>query len=158
MKKTVYIETSVVSYLVSKPSINIITAARQSSTHEMWKILNSVDVYISDLVLQEASSGDKQEAKKRCAILDEFQILPINDDVKTLANALLKAKALPEKCPEDALHIAVAAVYSIDIIVTWNFKHINNPFTRMVIRQVIENNNYQCPELCSPDEFLGDER
>ncbi|MBT6046059.1 MAG: hypothetical protein HOG49_04470 [Candidatus Scalindua sp.] len=55
------------------------------------------------------------------------------------------------------MHIAVAAANGIDIIVTWNFKHINNPFTRMMIRQVVENNGYICPELCSPDEFLGDE-
>ena len=156
MKKTVYIETSVISYLVSKPSINIITAARQAATHKMWKKLNQWNCYVSDLVLQEASSGDKKQAEKRNEKLEKFEILPINDNVEILANALLKGKAIPEKFSEDALHIAVAAVYSIDIIVTWNFKHINNPFTKMMIRQVIGNNNYSCPELCSPDELLGD--
>jgi predicted nucleic acid-binding protein len=70
---------------------------------------------------------------------------------------LLKGNAIPEKYPEDALHIAVAARHGIDVIVTWNFKHINNPFTRMMVRQLIENNGFVCPEICSPDEFVGEE-
>jgi hypothetical protein len=41
--------------------------------------------------------------------------------------------------------------------VTWNFAHINNPFTRMMIRQIVENEGYGCPEIVSPDELLGEE-
>ena len=63
-------------------------------------------------------------------------------------------RAIPASCPEDALHIAT--VNGLDLIVTWNFSHINNPFTRMLIRQVVENSGYECPEICSPDELLGD--
>ncbi len=59
--------------------------------------------------------------------------------------------------PEDALHIAVAAVYAVDTIVTWNFKHMNNPATRLLIRRSVEAQGYRCPELCSPDEFLGED-
>ncbi len=42
-------------------------------------------------------------------------------------------------------------------IVTWNFKHINNPFTKLMIRQIVKNSGYYCPEICSPDELLGDD-
>jgi CheY-like chemotaxis protein len=55
---------------------------------------------------------------------------------------------------EDALHVAVAAANGMDVIITWNFAHLNNPFTRMIIRQILENEGYQCPEICSPEELL----
>ena len=57
---------------------------------------------------------------------------------------------------EDVLHIAVASVHDMDVIVTWNFKHINNPVTRKSIKYVIFEAGYNVPELCSPEEFLGD--
>ena len=78
-------------------------------------------------------------------------------DCKALAKALVADQAIPQQFPEDALHIAIAAVHRVDVIVTWNFKHINNPATRGKIRQSIERQGYSCPEICSPDEFMGGE-
>ena len=66
----------------------------------------------------------------------------------------LAGNAIPKEYPEDALHIALAAINGINVLVTWNFSHINNPFKRMMIRQIIENAGYQCPEICSPDELM----
>ena len=157
MKPKIYIETSVVSYLVSRPSKNVITAGHQVITRDFWETLNDFEVYISDMVIQEASAGDAAQAKERISALQGFPLLEIGDSVKHLAKALLDAKSVPEKCLEDAIHIAVAAVNGIDVIVTWNFKHINNPITRMKIRHVVENRGLVCPEICSPDEFMGEE-
>jgi hypothetical protein len=42
-------------------------------------------------------------------------------------------------------------------LATWNFAHINNPFARMMIRQIVENEGYVCPEIVSPDELVGEE-
>lgn len=157
MKQKIYIETSIVSYIVAKPSKNLIIAAHQAATIDMWNIIDDFDVFISDIVIQEASKGDEIQASRRLEMLEQFQVLEIDDEAKELAKTLIAGKAIPEKCPEDALHISVATVNAIDVIVTWNFKHINNPFTRKIIRQLTENNGYACPEICSPDEFLGDE-
>lgn len=70
---------------------------------------------------------------------------------------ILDARAVPVEYPEDALHIAIAAIAGMDFIATWNFAHINNPFTNMMIRQAVENTGYECPEVVSPDAFLGGE-
>lgn len=157
MKQKIYIETSVVSYLVARASKNIVIAAHQASTLDFLDRLNDYDVYISDIVIQEASKGDKNQAKRRNQEIERFPVLEIDGEVKELARQFLAMKIIPEKCPEDALHIAVAASNGMDVIVTWNFKHINNPFIRARIRQVIEENGWQCPEICSPEEFLGNE-
>ena len=52
---------------------------------------------------------------------------------------------------------AVAAIGGMDFIVTWNYAHINNPFTKKMIRQAIEDARYECPEIVPPDAFLGGE-
>ena len=157
MKQKIYIETSVVSYLVARPSRNIVVAAHQASTSDFWDRIDNYAVYISDIVIQESSKGDETQANRRCQMLEEFQVLEIDDEVTDLARRFLATKIIPAKCPEDALHIAVAAANGMDVIVTWNFKHINNPFIRKRIREIVEESGWGCPEICSPEEFLGDE-
>ncbi len=157
MKLKIYIETSVVSYLVARPSKNVVIAAHQASTSDFWERLDAYEVYVSDIVIQEASKGDEALSKSRIQKIENFQALEIDDEIKTIAQNLLINKVIPEKCPEDALHIAVAAANGMDAIVTWNFKHINNPFIRKRVRQLLQNIGWACPEICSPEEFLGDE-
>ena len=93
----------------------------------------------------------------RLAALEGFDELVIDDDARELAGALVSGAAIPSEYPEDALHLAVAAVNGMHVVVTWNFRHLNNPFTRMMVRQVVENSGYACPEICSPEELLGDD-
>ena len=61
---------------------------------------------------------------------------------------------MPAEYPEDALHIAVAAVNGIEVIITWNFAHLNNPFIKKRVREIVEGEGYECPEICSPEELL----
>jgi predicted nucleic acid-binding protein len=142
---------------VARPSRNLIVAAHQASTSDFWNHLENHEAFVSDIVVQEASKGDEYQAKHRLKMLETFQVLKIDDEVKELARQFLLAKIIPEKYPEDALHIAVAAANGMDVIVTWNFKHINNPFIRKRVRQIVEGNGWECPEICSPEEFLGDQ-
>ena len=156
MKNKIYIETSVVSYYVAELSENIRIAGHQLSTIDMWKQLSKFDVYISDIVLDEISKGTKEQSQIRLSAVENFNILDFDKKTKEVSNLLLSQKAIPEKCPEDALHIAVATVNNIEFIVTWNFKHINNPFMKSKIREIIKNAGYKCPIICSPEELIGE--
>ncbi len=71
----------------------------------------------------------------------------------------VQPKAKPRQAAPDAAaeENALAAVAGMDFVVTWNFAHINNPFTKMMIRQSVENAGYESPEIVSPDAFLGEE-
>ena len=151
-------ETSVVSYFTARPSRDITVAAHQASTRDLWDRLGEFEVYISELVVSEASKGDPGAAQLRLAAVADLDELALDEKAKELARALIAGSAVPEEYPEDALHLAVAAVNGMQVVVTWNFKHINNPFTRMMTRQIVENNGYGCPEICSPEELLGDDR
>ncbi len=154
MKPRIYIETSVVSYLTARPARDITLASHQAFTRDMWDRLAEFDAYISELVVTEASAGDAQAASERLTAIESFEELGIDDTVRELAVALIQGKAIPASNPEDALHLAVAARHGMDMVVTWNFKHLNNPFTRMMARQIIENAGCACPEMCSPEELL----
>ncbi len=155
--RKLYIETSVVSYYVSDRSENIRIASHQISTTDMWEILPKFDVFISDMVVEEAQKGNQKHANLRLEAIRDFQVLETNSETEELAKLLLSNHAIPSNAPEDALHIAVATVNTIDFIVTWNFKHINNPFMRNKIRGTIEGAGYECPVICSPEELLGED-
>ena len=155
MKKRVYIETTVVSYLTARPSRDLLVAAHQEATRELWpRLVAGYDSYVSALVYQEAGRGDPDQARMRLDAIAGFRMLGIDDECGSLAEKIMADKGIPREYPEDALHIAVAAVNGIDVVVTWNFAHLNNPFTRLMVRQIVENAGYRCPEMCSPEEIL----
>jgi predicted nucleic acid-binding protein len=157
MKKKVYIETSIVSYLTARPSRDLVIAARQEITHELWQVLQEqYDIYISALVIQEASRGNENAAKKRLNQLANIPVLEISPDAQTLANGLIVDSAIPSDYEEDALHIATASTSGMDVLLTWNFSHINNAFTKAKIIKSVENHGYEAPIICSPEELLGD--
>jgi predicted nucleic acid-binding protein len=155
MVKSVYIETTVVSYFVARPSRDVIVAARQEASRELWpKLASEYESFVSILVREEAGKGDEDQARQRLQAIQMFQVLDADDAARTLAMKIIEGRGIPAEYPEDAIHIAIAAVSGIDVLITWNFAHLNNPFTRMLVRQIVENAGYQCPEICSPDELL----
>jgi len=155
MKETVYIETSVVSYFTSKPCRDLVIAGRQEITREKWpKILEFFEVYISALVLQEAEQGDTEAAQKRLNVMTSLPVLAITGEVEKLASILISEGPIPDKNPEDALHIAIATVNGIDYLLTWNFAHINNAQMKSKITSIVEKHGYRCPIICSPEELL----
>lgn len=155
MIRKLYIETTVVSYLTARPSRDLIIAGHQEATRELWpRLTTDYESYISALVYEEAGRGDVLQAQMRLEALKPFAMLDIDDDARTLSAKIIGGKGMPEEFPEDALHLALAAVNGIEIIVTWNFAHLNNPFTRGKVRHLVENEGYTCPEICSPEELL----
>jgi hypothetical protein len=153
MRPKIYIETSVVSYYKNQPSRDIVIAARQQITREWWdERSHHFELFISVLVQEEAGGGDTIAAKKRLEAIKGIPILRISDEAESLARALV-AGPIPENYAEDALHIALAAVNGMDFLLTWNFHHINNAMMKKQIIKIVENQGYECPVICSPDEL-----
>ena len=151
---TVYVESSVISYLASRPSRDLVTAARQTITLEWWEERRrQCEVYISTLVEEEISRGDSSAAKRRLAYVAEIPALEVTDQASVLAKDLLKQGAVPKNSAEDALHIGIAAATGMEYLLTWNFKHINNAETKTMIAKVIEAHGFVSPVLCSPEEL-----
>ncbi len=155
-KKTVYRETSIVSYLTARPSDNLLAAAWQKVTVDWWETQRSrFTLYISAVVLEEAGRGDSNAIERRIKALEGIPLLEANDEVRTLSKILLTEKALPPRAVDDSLHIALSAVHGIDFLLTWNCRHIDNAETKPLIRNICFANGYNCPEICTPQEFMG---
>jgi predicted nucleic acid-binding protein len=155
MKPKVYIETSVISYLTARSSRDILIAANQQVTQEWWRARRpDFDIYVSQLVAQEISSGDAEAIAKRKQALAGCNFLDITAEAAGLAERLIQDGALPRQAVEDALHIAVAAVNGMDYLVTWNFKHIANAAMRVNVELVCRLAGYEPPVICSPMELM----
>ena len=155
MKKRVYIETTVVSYFTARPSRDIMIVGHQEATRDLWPdLLAKYETYISAIVYEEAGKGDPDQVRMRLRAIEPFPMLDIEGDAIFLAGKIIAGRGIPAKYSEDALHIAVAAVNGIEVLITWNFAHLNNPFTRRAIRRIVEEEGYVCPEICSPEELL----
>lgn len=157
MKKSVYIETSVISYLTSRGTRDLVSAARKQLTEEWWHYCMPLyDIYISPLVVEESSRGDSDAVARRQAVLSGLPELEIDAQAVSLAKSLMAAGALPEKASDDALHISIAAVCRIDYLLTWNCRHIDNAATKPIVRAVCAEHGFVCPEICTPEELGGD--
>ena len=155
-KKTVYIETSIISYLTARASRDLLAAAWQKATVDWWDTQRDrFELYASDPVIEEAGKGNSKAAARRLNVLAGIPLLAITDDVIALSKALIQNGALPRKAMGDSLHIALSAVHGINYLLTWNYRHIDNAETKPIIRQVCMTNGYEYPEICTPQELMG---
>ena len=153
--RTVYIETSVVSYLTSRSSHDLLIAACQQATRDWWDGYRSrFRLHTSELVIAEAGRGDSETAKRRLDYLRGIPELRLTPESRDIAKALVEQGALPQKAQADALHIAVAAVHHMDLLLTWNCRHIDNPVTKPVVRSICATMGFSCPEICTPIQLL----
>lgn len=156
MKPVVYLETSVVSYLVGRPSRDLVVAGRQEVSRDWWQHRRArYELRISALVLQEIVRGDQNIAREREEAIADLLVLEITPEAQRLATDLVKGKAMPVQSSEDALHIALACVHGTNYLLTWNFRHINNAETKRTLVAAIEAAGYECPMICSPEELMG---
>ncbi len=158
MRKTVYIETSIVSYLTALPSRDLRAAAWQQITAQWWQQERArYELCTSALVVKEAAQGDPEAAQRRLAILSDLYKLTVDDEAERLADRLTEGGGVPVGAEGDALHIAVAAVHEVDYLLTWNCRHIDNAATKPIIRSICAVEGYPCPEICTPVELLSEE-
>ena len=156
MKPRVYIETTIVSYLASKPSRDLITAAHQQITHDWWETrLADFEVYISQFVLDEAGAGDADAAAKPLALLASFPLLDATPEALDLARALVERGAIPPRKAADAAHIAVATIHHMQFLLTWNCTHLANAEILAQVQAICAKLGYAAPIVCTPEELLG---
>lgn len=153
--KRIYFETSFFGYLTSRPSRDLLKAARQQVTLDLWDLRQSAFTpLISGLVLQEAARGDPQAALLRLQACEQADSLQVSLEAQSLGQRLMNVGAVPQTEPEDALHLALATLAQVDYIVTWNFKHMVGPSAKALLVRHIERLGYAAPLIATPEELL----
>jgi predicted nucleic acid-binding protein len=111
-------------------------------------------VYASELVEDEAGRGDEAIANQRLALLKPIMYLDIVEAAVELAQAFLQQSNLPPKAYNDSLHIALATVYGLDYLLTWNCKHMANAQIQKKLSQISLQLGYELPIICTPYELM----
>lgn len=151
----IYIETSVISHLISRHSRDLLIAARQEATSEWWEKRGATfEAITSNLVLKEVAAGNAEAAMRRLAICQPLPKLSIEADCEELADRLITTGAVPPTKQEDALHIALATLAQVEYIATWNFAHMVSPAAKYRLQKHIEQLGFAPPLLATPEELL----
>ena len=114
---------------------------------------------VSDLTVQELADAP-HEVRKRLASVPEGQIetLQLDSEARELAEAYITAGVLTSKMGADAQHIAIATAARVDVLVSWNFKHIVNLQRIHGFNSVNLRSGYPILEIRTPREVLFDEQ
>ena len=146
----IYLDTSVFSAFFDDRN-----PERQVLTMDFFSNLDRYDAYISDLTKIEIDKTPDIElrAKMQEKIVG-IKTLQSNNEVQKLTEDYVKYEAVSEKYITDAFHIAVAVIHSLDIIVSWNFRHIVRRKTKDIVSMVNTKNNLKHVEIVTPAELL----
>ena len=156
MKPSIYIETTIPSYLASRLSTNIITAGQQILTREWWEQeRHHYRLYVSQAVLDESGGGNAEQAKKRLALIRAIPLLPINDTVAALSAVYMNLLSIPLSASMDAIHLAISVAHRIDYLLTWNCRHLAHGETRRKLHRYNATNELHEPMIVTPQEMEG---
>ncbi len=126
MKPSVYIETTIPSFVVGGISPILATAAHQITSRRWWEEeRDNYRLFVSRVVEDEISRGKAQLAEHRIALLEDIQRLAVNRAATELAKELHSYLRLPPAAETDALHLAIACHYETDYLLTWNWTFAN---------------------------------
>lgn len=154
--ESVYIETSVVSYLVARPNRDPVTAWRQQITNEWWVARRGqFACVISQEVIAEALEGDAVMAAKRMEALRDLPLIAGGAESAKLAADLLERGLFPANARADANHLAVATGAAVDYLLTWNYRHLANAQVLRQLENYLGGRGLHLPRVCTPEELMG---
>lgn len=146
--RKVYLDTSVISALFDER-----TPERMAYTKQSWENILSCDVYISDAVKEELDFAEQSLADKFRSVVSGFTVLTIDERAMDLARIYVEQGIFPEKYYDDALHVAIASVNEIELLISWNFKHLVKIRTKRQVCAVNLVNDFCAVEIIAPPEL-----
>ena len=158
MKKIkLYLDTSIINFALAED----IGDSDKKATLKLCQEINAgkYEAFISEIVVREIVRTKDDNRRKR--LLDFIQglnvhILPVNDDAQKIAEKYVEEKIIPAVYWDDALHIALTTINHIDVLVSWNFKHLVKHKTRHEVSGVNMLMGHQTIDICTPWEVMDD--
>lgn len=155
IKPRVYVEPTVISHLVARPSDDKTLANWQRASRQLWEdYTDRFEFVISPVVRDEIERGDAILAQQRLEVISSLTVLEISQDAIILVEKLLDSGAVPQNSVPDAQHIAIATVHGTEYLVSWNHKHIVNEHKREHINKACIEAGFKPTTLCTPIELM----
>ena len=153
----IYLESTIPSYVVARPARDLLQAARQQLTKDWWDLQRGKhELFTSQVVLDEIASGEREMAERRLKLMSEIAVVELSSAAEAFAVQVLQSGLLPASADGDAAHIALPTVHKLDILLTWNCRHIANAAIVGRLRRLAESQGHVLPELYTPEELLGE--
>jgi len=152
--KSVYIETTIPSLAVGRPSRDTIIAGRQASTLLFWENeRRKYDFYVSHYVIDECSFGDAAAAVKRLDFLKNIPVIPKSEKISELADTYQRLLGIPDRARIDCFHLAACVAAEIDYLLSWNCAHLGIR-TFVKIHGYNEKQGLFTPLLLTPEALM----
>jgi len=157
MRKSVYIETSIPSnyYDIRTDPQSI---ARKDWTQTWWHLeRDNYEVFTSIGVIQELERGNHPKKAEKLLLVSGLKLLPVTQEIVEIVEVYINHLIMPADPSGDALHLATASYYKIDILLTWNCQHIANMKKIDHIRRINTKLGLMTPLLITPLNLIGDD-
>jgi predicted nucleic acid-binding protein len=159
-KLGIYLDTSVINFLFADDA-----PEKRDITIEYFEnyVMNRVYEHcISDIVISEIDRTKQKELREKLLhVIDHFSLLIVPseplEEIEELAEHYIKSGVIPERKIDDALHVAICTVQKIDILLSWNFRHLANiNKERKIMVSNIEAGYSFSPRLMNPMEVFNE--
>jgi predicted nucleic acid-binding protein len=144
----ILLDTSVYSAMLDKRD-----PIRQKQTQDFWRDIDKYELFFSTINKEEIEAIKDEKLKNRLKnFLIKGKELEITEEVEQIKSFYIKEELIPEKYENDALFLALTTVHSIDILISWNFKHLVKRKTRIGVNLINLKEGYKPIEILAPPE------
>lgn len=156
-KLKLYLDTSVWNFYYADDAIE-----KMEITRQFFENIKSgnYQIYSSSVTIREIYNADEKTISELVALMKKYPpiMLEVNDEIDELADIYIGEGVITEKKRDDALHIAIATVYEMDALISWNYRHLANLNKKEKIRAVnIVHGYLKDLEMITPMEVISDE-
>lgn len=152
-KMKVYLDTSVISYLLQEDS-----PGKMAETRQLWRAFQKgkYDVFLSTVTLREIQNCPEPKRTQFVEYLNgiEYTILDITEECSIIAKEMVERGVLTKKSFDDCRHIGAAVINGCDCIISWNFKHIVNMRTIRGVEEITNLEGYRMIDIWTPSVLL----
>jgi len=152
----IYLETTVWNFLIADDA-----PGKREITKQLFSEMGHAkyDIFISDFVVDEIQNAPEPRKSRLQELISNYrpEKLVINDDSELLARQYMEKCIVPEKFEMDLFHIAIAVVHNMDVVLSWNMKHIVNYRTKLGVNSINLAEGYKSIELLTPEEVIEDD-
>ena len=152
-KLNLYLETSIWNFIYADDAPD-----KRDITKCLFEEIKAgrYEIFISDLVSAEIEDAPEPVKRKLLTFIYEMRPKQLisNHEVEQLANAYFKAKVTSQNALADVLHVAHAVVHNMDVVVSWNLRHIVRLKTKLAVNGVNKMMGYREIEIVTPEEVI----
>ena len=152
-KPKIYMETTAINFVYADDAPD-----KKADTIKLFEEIKQgkYEPYTGYNVISEINKCGQELRDKLLDLIKNHNmvIMPPNDDIHYLADLYIKEGIIPEKYRDDAVHIATASYYGMDIIISWDFQHIVKRKTILMTGIVNMREGFKQMSIHTPSEVI----